>query len=646
MLFQAVIGRAQQPARETSLDSLLNTRISSAAKYEQTITEVAGAVTIVTSEQIERYGYRTLSDVLAAARGFYVSDDRNYSYLGVRGFSRPTDYNNRILLLIDGYLTNEGVFGTAAVGTELGIDLAGLERIEIIRGPSSALYGTGAMFAIINLITREGKTVGGLRVSGRGGSYGRKGSSVLFGRRFGSGTDLMVSGTWDRATGQRLYYPEFDSPSTNHGIANGVDGESRWGVLARLQHGNVSIQARLSSRRKVIPTASYGTIFNNPGTWTVDHFSNVQIAYDKRFGGSTRLRTRVFGGQYRYQGDYLSVGSITQEGSLNQLVGSEAILQLDLSSANRLSVGGELKRNFKAEYYYPRSGPREYDLSLPYSVVSGYLQDEFQISRSLALLTGLRWDRYSHTGNSAAPRAAVIFTPTRSSTFKLLYGRAYRAASLVEGGTSFGSAELNPDLKAERLGTAELIYQQRLGQRVLLTGSLFDTRVSGLIDPVEDSQGNVSLLNVGKANTSGLELELDGRLRRDMSLYASYTRQRAVDGTGNRLTNSPGDLVKAGWSAQLTTGFQTAVELHYESGRRTLADTETDPFFLAHLNLIYSPRLNRRSSLARTLDHLDLMLRVNNLSGTRYAVPGGLEHVQPAIAQDGRNLLFELRARF
>ena len=80
---------AQEPTPDVSaLDSLLNTPISSAAKYEQTMSEVAGAVTLVTSEDIERFGYRTLADVFAAARGFYVSNDRDYTYLGARGFSR------------------------------------------------------------------------------------------------------------------------------------------------------------------------------------------------------------------------------------------------------------------------------------------------------------------------------------------------------------------------------------------------------------------------------------------------------------------------------------------------------------------------------------------------------------------------------
>jgi outer membrane receptor for ferrienterochelin and colicin len=93
LLLRASIAQAQAASDSLvlSLDSLLNTRISSAAKYQQTMSEAASSVTIVTAEDIQRYGYRTLPDVLTSVRGFYLSYDRNYAYLGARGFSRPSD---------------------------------------------------------------------------------------------------------------------------------------------------------------------------------------------------------------------------------------------------------------------------------------------------------------------------------------------------------------------------------------------------------------------------------------------------------------------------------------------------------------------------------------------------------------------------
>jgi len=148
---------AQQTGRATdvSLDSLLNTRISAASKYAQTSAEAPASVTIITSDDIRNHGYRDLQEVLETVRGFYVSNDRNYPYLGVRGFSRPTDYNNRVLLLIDGNTMNEQVWGGTPIGSDLPINLDAVERIEVVRGPGSVLYGTSAMFGIINIVTKS-----------------------------------------------------------------------------------------------------------------------------------------------------------------------------------------------------------------------------------------------------------------------------------------------------------------------------------------------------------------------------------------------------------------------------------------------------------------------------------------------------------
>jgi len=149
-----------------ALDSLLNTPIDASGKYQQTAREAASSVTIVTHEQIEHFGYRTLNDVLQGVSGFYLSNDRN-----------PTDYNNRILLMIDGHQMNAGIWGSAPL--ELPIDPEYLERVEIVRGPGSALYGTGAIFGVINLVTRSGASISGSQAAVLGGSYGQRSVSAV-----------------------------------------------------------------------------------------------------------------------------------------------------------------------------------------------------------------------------------------------------------------------------------------------------------------------------------------------------------------------------------------------------------------------------------------------------------------------------------
>jgi outer membrane receptor for ferrienterochelin and colicin len=84
--------------------------VYTASKYEQKITEAPSKVSIVTDDEIRRYGYRTLADILRSLPGFYVSYDRNYSYVGVRGFGVPGDYNTRVLMLVDGHRINDNIY--------------------------------------------------------------------------------------------------------------------------------------------------------------------------------------------------------------------------------------------------------------------------------------------------------------------------------------------------------------------------------------------------------------------------------------------------------------------------------------------------------------------------------------------------------
>jgi iron complex outermembrane receptor protein len=84
--------------------------VSGASRYEQKVTQAPASVSIVTSDEIKKQGYRTLAEVLESVRGLYVTDDRNYSYLGVRGFGRPGDYNSRVLLLVDGHRLNDNIY--------------------------------------------------------------------------------------------------------------------------------------------------------------------------------------------------------------------------------------------------------------------------------------------------------------------------------------------------------------------------------------------------------------------------------------------------------------------------------------------------------------------------------------------------------
>lgn len=183
---------------DLSLEDLMAIEIDSvygASGFKQKVTEAPASVTIITSDDIQKHGYRTLADILRNVRGFYVSYDRNYSYVGVRGFGLPGDYNSRVALLIDGHRVNDNIYEAALIGTEFPLDVDLIDRVEIIRGPNSSQYVASAFLAVINVITKRGADLPKVTVSGEAGSYGSYEGRVTFGNKFDNGLDLLLSGT-------------------------------------------------------------------------------------------------------------------------------------------------------------------------------------------------------------------------------------------------------------------------------------------------------------------------------------------------------------------------------------------------------------------------------------------------------------------
>ena len=156
--------QAPKDLSQLSLEELMNLKVDTvygASKFEQKVTEAPSSITIITTDEIQKYGYRTLADLLRSVPGFYVSYDRQDAYIGVRGISRPSDYNTLVLTLIDGHRVNENVFDGTYVDGQFVLDVDLVDRVEIIRGPGSSLYGTDAFFAVINIITKRGRDLKG-----------------------------------------------------------------------------------------------------------------------------------------------------------------------------------------------------------------------------------------------------------------------------------------------------------------------------------------------------------------------------------------------------------------------------------------------------------------------------------------------------
>ena len=269
---------------DLGIEALLDIEVAtvySASKYEQKVTEAPSSVSLVTADEIKKYGYRNLGEILSSLRSFYVTSDRNYEYLGVRGFGRTGDYNSRVLLLVNGHRQNDNLLDSAAVDTEFILDVDLIDRVEVIRGPSSSLYGNSAFFGVINVITKDGADLKGAEVSGDFGSFDAYKGRVSYGNRFKSGLALLFSGSYFDSEGDKsLYYEEYDDPETNNGIAWRRDYDRSKSFYAQGSYKNFTLSGAYVSRKKGIPTGSFETVFNDPENQTVDEHFYLDLKHE------------------------------------------------------------------------------------------------------------------------------------------------------------------------------------------------------------------------------------------------------------------------------------------------------------------------------------------------------------------------------
>ncbi len=333
--------------------------VFAASKHEQKVTEAPASVSIVTAEEIKRYGYRTLSDILRSVRGFYV--DRNYGYVGVRGFGQPGDYNTRLLLMVDGRRMNDAIFDSFGVGGDLGLDVDLIDRVEIVRGPGSSLYGTSAFFGVINITTKSGRDYDGAELTAETGSQNTKIGRVTYGSRFDNGVEMLLSMSQTKSDGDdRLYYSEFDDPSTNNGVYENNDATDASNLFAKLEYGGFSADLTWYQSSKEIPTASYGTVFNDPRSITEDEQLQAGLTYDHTFAFGAEWSTRLTYGQYEYLGDF--VYDYSDEGDFSYVVVNKDIAIANwwvlesqfshaLTDSQRLIGGVEYRNNTKLDQW-------------------------------------------------------------------------------------------------------------------------------------------------------------------------------------------------------------------------------------------------------------------------------------------------------
>ena len=639
---------AQTPPRlpDLELEDLLGVDIQhvfGAADRLQPVTEAPSSVTIVTADDIERYGYRTLADILRGVRGFFVSSDRNYSYVGVRGFGRPGDYNSRVLLLVNGHKINDNIYDQAYIGAELGIDVAMFERVEIIRGPASSLYGTSAFFAVVNVITRSGASMRGASLEAGAGTLGGQLARGSFGRAFANGVDVAASGTVERSSGVgRLYFPAYDAANTNQGIAENLDGEQLGEIYGRFKLHDLAMTATYGRRRKVVPTASFFTVFDSqsPREETTDRHSMVDAQYE-HVAGRTRLAGNISFDRSTYSAVYPFASEhdevpvlINHDASIGMRWGAGLRATRTLAGRQTLTAGGEFVNNITQKQWTAFNDPLVAGFTKDHSSRQGavYVQDEIRVRPWLLLNGGIRHDRYQQFARTT-PRGAVIVLPSANQSFKYLYGRAFRAPNTYE---LYYYSDATSYLRPESIGTHEIVWEQYFGERIRTSASAYHYIASQLItldllnpDVLFDK---FAFFNGGTVRAKGAEGELEVRAKR-LQMLGSYALQRAEDEAGTAMTNSPREMAKLRVSAPGPfAGSIGAVEVQYLGSRRTLAGTTVSAATIA--NLTFNARIASAFEVVGT---------IRNLFNQRYGDPASDEHLSDAIQQNGTTARLGLR---
>ncbi|MFC0250695.1 TonB-dependent receptor plug domain-containing protein [Massilia consociata] len=619
--------------------------VTAASKFEQLISEAPSAVVILTAADIKEFGWRSLGDALASLPGVYVTSDRNYSYLGARGFLRPGDYNSRFLLLVDGARVNDAVYDQAPLGSEGLVDMDMVQRIEFVPGPGSAVYGSNALFGVINVITKDGSDMHGARTAVASGSHGERKLRASWGWHGQNGADLVMSASVYGRDGANLYFPEYDTPEQNHGVAERLDYDRARNFLIKASYGGLVLSASHVHRTKGVPTGSFGAIFNTPNR-TTDAQSVVNLGYARDFTPTLSLSAEALWGK----ADYLGVGDYPGEtvprvtnidGDHARWYGASLHATYTGLRRHKILFGMDLQHDARRDQF-------NYDLA-PYRILlddrrtgqrSGvFFEDEIRLSGTMLLNLGLRHDRYEAGPRSTNPRAALLYKLSPADTAKLIYGTAFRVPNAYEmyygpGDGSYQSGNLA--LAPERIRTHELVFEHALGTAGHATLSLFQYAMKDLItQETDETTGVLIFRNVARANASGFETAFERLLDGGARIRASYAWQRSRDGDGAALVNSPRHLAKLNLVAPLAARTHLGVELQCLSSRLT-EHTRTGGYCVANLTL----------TAGKVLSGADLSLSLFNAGNKHYADPAGPAFIQEDLARQGRTLFAKLGYQF
>ena len=627
-----------------------------AAKREQTLGNVASAVTVVTADRIRRFGYRTVAEALAGVAGVYLQDTRLTQQIGIRGLQIPGGFNSRVLVLVDGATINEAWGAFAGVGWDGLVSIDDIARIEVIRGPVGAVYGTNAFFGIINIVTRGAAE--GSRAWGRVSAGNINGMTATAGFAQG-GVNKQIRGSVLAMTrfGESSTVPEIQSEPLESDGANTL-------IAAVIgTYGGSFGQLRAYRSVRESPFAPYDA---DPANDPAFELFNYQVLAE---GGHTwevskrlTVAARGYVNLYRYadriyyvaaDGTFLDFGDA-------RTFGAELRGRYELRKDGKLGITGGAEANYnqtESRSYTEGDFANAAIVPLDFSIQGIYSELDGQPLPWLGFTAGLRFDNNTKIARKLSPRAALFLTNGEKYGAKLLYAEGFRNPSAFEGffedGRDFSS---NPDIKPETVRSFEGVLWARpiTGLSTRLSGFYWKAKdvIEQLPDP--DDETLLQFQNVGVYVTEGIEAE--ATYRNSAGWYGfgglAVARVGSAQSGGElaygEVVNAPRVTGQVGASTpKLGDLAHVSLAAVYLSPRHTRTDENGDglPNSVRWLGLdatVYVPNVKG----------FDLTLGVRNLLGKRDEVPAPGDYdrfpdpdttiVVPKIPGEGREFFVKV----
>ena len=546
--------------------------IALATRQETPISKAPGVITVIADEEIKNAGYRTFTDILRTVPGFEILKMGDWGYVtpAVRGLKNTQE--GRIRLMINGHMVNNPATGEA-FGLFDDFPVEFIKRVEIIRGPGSAVYGENAFSAVINIITKDADDINGLRMSSGYGSFDTYEENVLFGDTYGKvkcyGMARYKSTDGFNGKIKGDYQTTLDNTFGSHAsLAPGRahDGRQEFDLNMKATYGDLWLQGWYTNK-------NYQS-FVGPSFALTDRaemeINNVfgEIGYKKTFDERFTLKPRMYYDQYDNRPDskHLPDGATlpNADGVLEthpnglavlmtgvaRVVGAEIPLNYELFDGNTITLGLEYRlvsidhghtfTNYDPYTLEDWGSLRELqDHAIPAisrTTWSGYLQDVWDITDTLNLTLGARLDHYSDFGEVTSPRAGFTWAFMRNASLKLLYGEAFRPPSFNEAYVS-GQAAIqgNKDLEPEVIKSYEAGISYQFNKHVTSAINYFYNDIADFIvlRPMESSLNTLRFENFGSAHVQGIELETKVDIVKDNYVFMNYTFQNPEDDDGN-----------------------------------------------------------------------------------------------------------------